>query len=74
MLEAVRFGISKQTLILVDGHALSIGKVKAHFTAGFIENTTAETKDIIKYTKFLARWFAKSGSEPSILAAWGLRP
>ena len=72
--EAVRFGIIKQTLHVSKGHELNTGQVQAHFSAGFLRETTAETKEIIERTKFMARWFAKSGSESSIIAIWGMRP
>ncbi|MEP2781097.1 MAG: three component ABC system middle component [Pseudoruegeria sp.] len=72
--EALRFGLRKNILVLSNGHSLIIGEVKAHFPAGFIRDTTAETKEIIDRNKFMARWFAKSGSEASVIAAWGLRP
>jgi len=72
--EALRFGFRKNTLVMSDGHSLNIGDGKAHFPAGFLRDTTSETREIIDRNKFLARWFAKSGSEASIIAAWGLRP
>ena len=72
--EALRFGLRKNVLVFNSGHLLEVGTAKASFTGNFIENTTPETKEIIDRTKFMARWFAKSGSEASIIAAWGLRP
>lgn len=71
--EALRFGISKDTLVLGIGHGIDLGSVKAHFTASFLRDTSLETKEIIDRTKFIARWFAKSGSEASIMGAWGIR-
>ncbi|MDF2374483.1 MAG: DUF6521 family protein, partial [Rhizobiaceae bacterium] len=72
--EALRFGLRKNTLVLNDGHNLEVGHFKAHFPASFVRDTTAETREIIDRNKFMARWFAKSGSEASVIAAWGLRP
>ncbi|MCF6211033.1 MAG: DUF6521 family protein [Gammaproteobacteria bacterium] len=72
--EALRFGMSKDTLVMGIGHGIGIGGVKAHFPASFVRDTSLETKEIIDRTKFIARWFAKSGSEASIIGAWGIRP
>lgn len=72
--EALLFGLQKRSLSLIDGHNINIGDVKAHFPASFERETSSETKEIVYRNKFMARWFAKSGSEPSIIAAWGLRP
>ena len=71
--EALRFGVSKNTLFMGEGHGIDVGNVKAHFPALFVQETSPETKEIIDRTKFLARWFAKSGSEASIIGAWGIR-
>lgn len=71
--EAIRFSMLRATLKLNDGHLISIGDTTAHFPANFVRETTPETKQIIDRVKFLARWFAKSGSESTILAAWGVR-
>ena len=71
--EALRFGIVKDTLAMDLVHGIDIGDAKAHFSASFIKDTSPETKDIVDRTKFLARWFAKSGSEASIIAAWGIK-
>ena len=71
--EAIRFGLMRHTLNLAEGHLLFVGDTKAHFPAKFILETSSETKEIIERTKFLARWFAKSGSESTIIAAWGIK-
>ena len=72
--ESIRFGIARSTLAMGDGHSVDIGSERAHFTAAFLRETTAETKEIIERSKFIARWFAKSGSEVSIIGAWGIKP
>lgn len=72
--EALRFALQKDTLVLAHGHAIQLGANKGHFPANFLRDTTPETKDIIERSRFFARWFAKSGSEATIIAAWGLRP
>ena len=72
--EAVMFAIAHDAIAIGEGHHLRLGSKRVHFPGRFVENTTVETRDIIDRTKFVGRWFAKSGSEPSILAAWGVRP
>lgn len=74
MNEALRFSLRKETLMFNEAHHLNVGAVKGHFPANFARDTTPETKEIIEQTKFMARWFAKSGSETSVIAAWGIRP
>ena len=72
--EAVMFAMAHNAIVIKEGQHLQIGSKRVHFPAKFVEKTTAETRDIIHRTKFVGRWFAKSVSEPSILAAWGVRP
>jgi len=72
--EALRFALQKETLVLSNGHSIQLGVKKGHFPANFLRDTTTETKDIIERNRFFARWFAKSGSEATIVAAWGVRP
>lgn len=72
--ESIRFGMCRSTLVFDNGYGIDTGEVKAHFPASFIKNTTAETKEIIDRSKFMARWLAKSGSEASIMGAWGVKP
>lgn len=68
--EALRFLFCQNCLTFSQGHRVVLGKKKAHFPASFIEETTSEVRDIVDRMKFVARWFAKSGSESSILASW----
>jgi ABC-3C biological conflict system middle component len=70
--EALRFSMSKNTLAIGHGHGIDLSDVSAHFPASFVRETSSETKEIIDRTKFMARWFAKSGSEVSIIGAWGI--
>lgn len=72
--EATIFAMAQDVIAIEEGHHLQLGPKQAHFPKGFTDDTTAETRDIIDRTKFAGRWFAKSGSESSILAAWGVRP
>lgn len=72
--EALMFALHQNTLKFDSGHGLATGGKKGHFMPAVLEPSTAEMTDIVQRTRFLARWFAKSGSEASILAAWGLRP
>lgn len=72
--EALIFTLHQNTLRFDAGHGLATGAKKGHFTPSVLKASTVEMADIVERTRFLARWFAKSGSEASILAAWGLRP
>lgn len=72
--EALLFALQHKTLCFGEGHLVLRGNQKAHFSAAFMRDTTAEIKETIDQAKFMARWFAKSGSESSILACWGMRP
>ncbi|MBC8338641.1 MAG: hypothetical protein H8E39_08110 [Alphaproteobacteria bacterium] len=72
--EAISFSMRQETLRFGEGHFLQLGDKKAHFSAPFIRDTTTEVSDTISKSKFIARWFLKSGSESSILACWGVRP
>lgn len=72
--EAVIFSLSGQSLEQGEGHNFKIGNSRAGFTPAFLNEATSELSDIVERTRFMARWFAKSGSEASIMAAWGVRP
>jgi len=72
--EALMFSLHQDTLKFESGHGLATGAKKGHFKPAVLESSTAEMTDVVQRTRFLARWLAKSGSEASILAAWGLRP
>lgn len=72
--EAIIFSMGYDVLRVDHGHQFCLGAKKATFTPGFVEGASAEFTEIIDRTRFTARWFAKSGSEGSIMAAWGVRP
>lgn len=72
--EALLFSLQHNTLRFGEGHLVLRGDKTAHFPSAFLRETTPEIKDTVNQTKFMARWFAKSGSESSILACWGVRP
>lgn len=72
--EAVRFALGQRTVCFGEEHLLQLADTRAHFSAAFIRETTPEVSEIVNKSKFLARWFLKSGSESSILACWGVRP
>ena len=72
--EAIQFSMNKKTLQMGQGHFLQLGDAKAHFPRNYLSEATTDVAEAIKQTQFLARWFVKSGSEPSILACWGIRP
>ena len=71
---ALLFTMARQALVLSGGQSLRQGAQRASFSTSFLESSTYETRDIVERVRFLARWFAKSGSEVSIMAAWGVKP
>lgn len=72
--EAIRFAIQHKGIQFGEGHFVQIDEEKIHFPASFLRDTTPEVNEVIKQTRFIARWFLKSGSESSILACWGVKP
>lgn len=72
--EAITFSIKQNSLKFGEGHFLITDNHKAHFSAPFKREATQEVLEAIDKTKFVARWFLKSGSESSILACWGIKP
>lgn len=71
--EGTMFALHQRVLILEGGRFLP-GEKKGHFTPKFIESLSEDMSDAISCSRFLARWFAKSGAESSILSAWGIKP
>ncbi len=72
--EAIIFSLSNDILKFNNGYYIVLSEKKASFTPKFLEQSTNELNDIVDRTRFLARWFVKSGSESSILSSWGIRP
>ncbi|WP_139839586.1 three component ABC system middle component [Oceanibacterium hippocampi] len=72
--EALMFSLHQNTLKFEAGHGLVAGTKKGHFTPAILKSSTPDMIGVVQRMRFLARWFAKSGSEASILAAWGVRP
>lgn len=72
--ESLSFLLSSNRLVIKDGHNIGLGSAKANFTPSFLENATPEVREIVSKTQFFSRWLAKSGSETTILASWGVRP
>jgi len=72
--EAILFGMATGALAAGEGHNLLPGTTKATFPKSFIDTTTTEMKAIIERTKFMGRWLSNSGSEISVVAAWGIKP
>lgn len=68
--EAIVFGLSYGSFEIRPDGTLGLTSKRALFSKLFLDETTPETKDIIIRTKFMGRWFSKSGSEASICAAW----
>ncbi|WP_143529999.1 three component ABC system middle component [Salibaculum halophilum] len=72
--EAFMFMLGREMISFADGHNIRTNKSRGGLPAAFLQDATTETKEIAKQMKFLARWFAKSGSETSVLAGWGVKP
>ncbi len=72
--EAIMFGMATETLSNGKGHNISLGIKKISLTKNFLEQTTSEIKSIFDRVKFIGRWLSNSGTESSILAAWGIKP
>jgi hypothetical protein len=72
--QAIMFGMKMKKLKMGNGHCVLLAAGKATFPKTFLAETNDETKNIIESCKFLARWLAKSGTENSIAAAFGVKP
>ncbi|MDP2496184.1 DUF6521 family protein [Shimia thalassica] len=72
--EGAKFALYQEVLELSGGHGLILGGKKGHFTPKTIESVSIDVRETVTSTRFLAKWFAKSGSEASILSGWGIRP
>jgi hypothetical protein len=72
--EGVLFGLATKVLVADDASILGLGAQRAAFPKAFVDDTTPETRSIIERTRFMGRWFAKSGTQTSIAAALGVRP
>lgn len=72
--EALRFAMLHNAVKFDEGYFLKTDDKKASFTPSFIRESTQEVADIVKTTKFLARWFVKSGSTSSVMSCWGVMP
>jgi len=68
------FSLHQQTLEFDNPHTLTVGEKNGYFTTGLLKGVTKDMADAVQSTRFLARWFAKSGSETSILSSWGVQP
>lgn len=74
MRDGLKFAIYQQVIEFDGGKGLTLGPKKGHFTPKFMESLTTDVNEVILTSRFLARWFAKSGSEASVLSGWGVRP
>lgn len=72
--DGAMFAVYQQALEFNRGHGLITGSKKGHFTPKFLETVSHDVNEAVAATRFLAKWFAKSGSEASILSGWGIRP
>ncbi|MEM6410158.1 MAG: three component ABC system middle component [Pseudomonadota bacterium] len=74
VLEGLRLALRASALKMGEGHGLALGERKVGFGARYLREATAEAKDIVDRMRFAARWFARSGSEATVLATWRVRP
>lgn len=72
--QAIMFGIKMKKLKVGNGHCVVLAEGKATFSKTFLAETNYETKNIVESCRLLGRWFAKSGTENSIAAAFGVKP
>ena len=72
--EGAMFAFYQEVLVFEQGHKLTVGSKKGHFTPKFLLSVSKDMNDAVSATRFLAKWFAKSGAEASILSSWGIRP
>lgn len=72
--EGTKFAMYQEVIEFSSAHKLVVGSKKGHFTPKFLNSTTSDMVEAVYSTRFLAKWFAKSGSETSILSAWGVAP
>lgn len=71
--ESILFGLLHDWLFL-DGN----GKIKTSKTnydvTKFSRELEGETRDCIKRSNLVGKWFAKAGSTETVMALWGVRP
>jgi hypothetical protein len=72
--DGLKFAVYQKVIEFSDGHQLVVGPKKGHFTPAFLGTVSSDMNDVVATTRFLAKWFAKSGSEASVLSGWGGRP
>lgn len=72
--DGAKFALHQQVLEFGEEHRMVIGSQKGHFTPGFLGTVSSDVNEAVAATRFLAKWFAKSGSETSVLSGWGVRP
>lgn len=71
--EALLFGLSNKWFILDESGKLQpqISKYKLDKSSGIFGS---ETKEIIKKSGFLGRWFASAGTSETVMALWRIKP
>ena len=72
--DGAKFAMHQQVLEFDEGHKLITGPSKGHFTPKLLETMSKDVGEAVTSGRFLAKWFAKSGSEASVLSCWGIRP
>lgn len=71
--ESILFGLLHDWLLLDEKGRLITPKTKNDVNK-FLRELEGETRDCIKRSNFVGRWFAKAGSTETVMALWGVRP
>ncbi len=72
--EAIRFCIDRQALEISPDGGLQLSKTTVSAAKKYEATLTHDAQACITAARLLGRWFAKSGTTSTILAAWGLKP
>ncbi|EKF86938.1 three component ABC system middle component [Methanobacterium formicicum] len=71
--ESILFGLLHEWLFLDENGRLKTQKTKTDVNK-FLRELEGETRDCIKHSNLVGRWFAKAGSTETVMALWGVRP
>jgi hypothetical protein len=72
--EAIRFCIERKALQVSEDGGLQPGNAPVAAPKKFELTLTRDAQDCIGAARLLGRWFAKAGTDSTILAAWGIKP
>jgi hypothetical protein len=71
--EAILFGIEQEWLKFQEDYSIDTTKDNRQ-TEKLLRKLKGEPRDCILRSRFLGKWFAKSGSTQTIMALWGVKP